>query len=318
MAPWAFAGLLFVGFASVAWPRVAHAEAEPVRVHYSAAAGCSSREAFVRELAARTSRVRASDVPGAGATFVVELADHSGGVTGQLRWLEPAGGETVRTVSGATCEEVVSALALIAAVLVDPASLTRNPTSPGPAAVPRPADAERWRFRPSLGAGARLTTAVGPGWSLGPGLELGLEMESLGRRGPAASVAVERLSSPTQITRAGDADFATTLARLSLCPWSFPSTGKLFVAPCAAFEVGSLHAAGTRTLGPDDVSVLWLAADPVASLAYRPLRSLSLELSFAGVFPLVRGRFIFGPALPIFSIPVAGLSMLVGVRAVLP
>ncbi len=300
-------------------PRAASAEPEPVQVRYSAPAGCSSREAFVRELALRTSRVRVLETPAAGATFVVELADRASGVVGQLRWLEPDGGETARSVSGTTCEEVVSALALIAAVLVDPESLTRSPTSPAPTVVTPPEpERETWSFRPSFGAGARVATAVGPGWALGPNLELGLESEQNGRRGPALRLSFERLASPTESTRAGDADFTTTFGRLSLCPLRFPSTGALFAAPCAGFELGELHAEGTRTTGPDQVSLLWLAADPFLSLAYRPLRILSLELEAGGVFPLVRGRFIFAPAVPVFSIPIAGFSARAGLSVVWP
>jgi hypothetical protein len=250
---------------------------------------------------------------------VVELQDRSSGVVGQLRWLEPGAAETARAVSGATCEEVVSALALIAAVLVDPASLTRSPTSPQRAAAPiPPKQPEPWRFRPTFGVGARLATAFGPGWSLGPGVELGLESEHGGRRGPAAGLALERLAPPTASTRAGDADFATTLGRLTLCPLRFPTTGALFVAPCAAFEAGSMHAAGTRTLGRHEVSILWLAADPVASFSYRPIRILSLDLEVLGVFPLVRDRFYFGPSPPFFSIPIAGFSARAGLRVIWP
>jgi hypothetical protein len=295
---------------------VANADIEPVHVRYSAPAGCSSREAFVRELARRTSRVRVEETQSAGATFVVELADRSDGVLGQLRWLEPDGAETARSVSGTTCEEVVSALALIAAVLVDPESLTRNQTSPAPAVGP--SERETWSFRPSFGAGARVTTATGPGWSLGPSLELGLEAERDGRRGPALRLAFERVSSPTETTRAGDADFTTTLGRLSLCPLRLPTTGALFAAPCAGFELGELHGEGTRTTGPDEASLLWLAADPFVSLAYRPLRILSVELEAGAVFPLVRGRFIFAPALPVFSIPIAGFGARAGLSVVWP
>jgi hypothetical protein len=298
-------------------PRAESAELEPVHVRYSAPAGCSSREAFVRELARRTSRVRVEETQSAGATFVVELADRTNGVVGQLRWLEPEGGETARAVSGTTCEEVVSALALIAAVLVDPESLTRSPTSPAPTVV-SPRERETWSFRPSFGAGARVSTATGPGWSLGPNLELGLESERNGRRGPALRLSFERLASPTESTRAGDADFTTTLGRLSLCPLRFPSSGALFAAPCAGFELGQLHAEGTRTSGPDDASLLWLAADPFVSVAYRPLRILSLELEAGAVFPLVRGRFIFAPTLPVFSIPIAGFSARAGLSVVWP
>jgi len=98
----------------------------------------------------------------------------------------------------------------------------------------------------------------------------------------------------------------------------------VFVSPCAAFEAGSLHAEPSQTLGKQPVSTLWLAADPVLSLAYRPLPVLSLGLDALGVFPLQRDRFVFVPNAPsepdilVFSLPTVGFAAQAGIKAVWP
>jgi hypothetical protein len=277
---------------------------QAVRVAYTAPAGCSSRVVFVHELMSRTSRVRVVEDTEPAAIFAVDLADRGARVRGELRLIEPDGGETTRVVDGASCEEVVAALALIAAVLVDPESLTRATTPAPTAPMPPPS----WRFAPGLAAGAALATAVGPGLAFGPWLELGLEVEQNGRRGPSVALAVEYLKNPTQTTAAGDADFSTTLGRLSVCPLRWPSTGPLFGSVCGAFEAGSVHAAGSHTLGEHRYSVLWLAVDPAVAFAYRPVSWLSAGFDGLLVFPLLRDSYYFGPNVPSYSVPAVGVT----------
>ena len=285
---------------------------------FTGPAGCSSREAFVRELMQRTSRIRVSDASETPAIFAVELADRGTHELGILRLIEADGMETTRVVTGATCDEVVSALALVAAVLVDPEALARQ-DSMTLQRPPRTAT-HAWRFRPSIALGLGLSSAVGPGVPFGPVFEFGLEAERGGARGPALTIAGARFTSPTHTTDAGNADFTTTLGRLTLCPLRWPAAGPFFVSVCAAFEAGVLHAAGSHTLGEQAVSVVWLAAAPAVSFEYRPLRVLGVGVDVLAVFPLVRDHFYFGPSpnIPVFSAPVAGVAVNFTLKAVWP
>lgn len=293
----------------------ANADTVHVGVNYTAPAGCSSRDAFVRELARRTARVDVTDANDASSRFDVELADRGLQVVGRLYFVEPNGAQTARAVSGATCEEVVPALALIAAVLVDPESLAHaraaetvdHPPAPAPSLL----------LRPSFGAGASVSSALGPGASFAPVLELGLESEVADRRGPALALSAARFVSPTRSTPAGDADFTTTLGRVTFCPLRWPARGPLFGSACGAFEAGVLEAKGSRTLGRHAYTSLWLAADPELGLEYRPLRRLGIGLGALGVFPLVRDHYFFGPNVRVFSVPAAGVSAQLTVRFVL-
>ncbi len=307
---------LALALAATAFTARARADAERIGVSYTAPAGCSSRDAFVRELRRRTTRVEVTDANDAGSRFVVELVDRGSQIVGRFDFIEPSGADTARAVSGATCDEVVPALALIAAVLVDPESLGRARAAE--AAHGPPAEKPRsFLLRPSVGAGAEVSMALAPSAAFAPMLELGLEAELGDRRGPALSLAGARFTSPTRSTEAGDADFTTTLARLTLCPLRWPPRGPLFGSACAAFEAGALDAKGSRTLGGHQYSSLWLAADPELAFEYRPLRSLGIGLGVLGVFPLVRDHYLFGPNVAVFSVPVAGVTGQVSVRFVL-
>jgi hypothetical protein len=305
-----------LGFVWLLPVRIARADSGSVRVSYAGPAGCSSREAFVRELTRRTSRIRVSEAPDVAMSFAVEVADRRARVVGTLSLIDADGIETERAVNGTTCDEVVSALALIAAVLVDPEALTRQASTA--AADAARASTPSWRFRPRVALGVGLSTAVGPGLPIGPLVELGLEAERNGARGPTLAIAALRLSSPTHTTDAGNADFAATFGRLTLCPLRWPATGPFFASACAAFEAGALRAAGSQTLGEQSVSVLWLAAAPAASFEYRPLRVLGVGLDVLAVFPLVRDHFYFGPDIPVFSVPVAGVAANLTLRGVWP
>jgi hypothetical protein len=314
------AGAVFTTALGVA--RAAQAEALPVHVDYSAPAGCGSRAAFVQELTARTPRVRIIDAAEPGPALVVTLADRSSGVVGELRLREADGTETVRAVAGKTCEEVVPALALIAVVLVDPEANARSappPATPLPASPPpAPAAEGAVHFRASLGSGVTLSSAVAPSLGYGPFIELGVETERRRRRGPTLNLALERFTSSTVTTEYGRADFSTLLGRVTLCPLRWPRTGVAFLAPCGAFEAGSLHVAVSETTSPSEPSVLWMALDPVLHFELRPFRFFAITADVLGVFPLVRDHFYFQPDLHVFSVPVFGWSGRFGVKALWP
>lgn len=303
-----------------AWAPPASARAQPLDVSYAAPAGCSSRNGFLLELARRTRAFRLVEATPGAELLIVEVADRAARVSGTLRLVAPSGAETVRAVSGASCDEVVSALALIAAVLIDPDAPARmaRRAPPLPPQVPPVTARSGWRLRPSLGAGAALSTAVAPRTALGPRLELGLEVERGGLRGPAITLALEHLGSVTQSTAAGNADFGTTLGRLALCPLRWPRSGPLVLAPCGGFELGALHAAGSETHDRRSHTLTWLAADALATVAYQPLSVLRLGLALGAVVPFEHNRFIFGPATPVFRVPAVGFAAQAGVQALWP
>ena len=177
------------------------AGAEPpsaVTIDYEAPVSCPRAEGFAIELSARTPRTR---IVAAGAhvrALVVRLTAHGHAFGGRLIVREPTGAETERAITADTCAEVVSALALIAAVAIDPlaaagasapsaSGATTAPAAtatnvdappallPDAAAVvaPTPADAELDEGPPDAG-GSAPPKAAQSGWVLAVGAHAGV------------------------------------------------------------------------------------------------------------------------------------------------
>ncbi len=111
-----------------AWSQTA--PSEPLVVEYHAAAACPSEDFFTAQLLARTTRIRL--VPaGAPARRAIVTLDLEGSLPlGRLVIQEIDGAESVREVTGDACREVVAALALIAALSVDPNAVTTPVVAP--------------------------------------------------------------------------------------------------------------------------------------------------------------------------------------------
>jgi hypothetical protein len=93
-----------------------------VSVDYGAPQGCPRSDAFAGELAARTPRAHVvTPSPGVRA-IVVRIKAHKGTYVGRVVLRETDGTETERTVTGTACGEVVTGLALIAALAIDPSA----------------------------------------------------------------------------------------------------------------------------------------------------------------------------------------------------
>src|SRR5258706_16207750 len=102
-----------------------------------------SAETFEHDLRDRTKRAEliAGDAP---RSFLVTLSNEPGRALGRIEIQGPAGALATRVVAGQTCRGVVSALALIGALAVDPfadsSELGARPSEgvPPPSPVPPP------------------------------------------------------------------------------------------------------------------------------------------------------------------------------------
>jgi hypothetical protein len=306
------------------------AEPQPYRVDYTAPGGCSSRDAFIGELMARTPLVRGAGDGESAATYAVTVGRHGSGMIGELVLRERDGRETRRALRGSSCDEVVRALAFIAAILVDPDAVSRVPGEPALAraalVVPPPPSTERapsshgeTRFRFGAAAGASVETTVSPETAFGPYAELFAERETHGARGLSFGAAFHRVQAPSVRTRAGRADFTWTAGRGWFCPLSLPSRGIFSFMPCAEVEAGALQAKGSDTIDRKTVVRPWVAFGPLARLELRPTRFLSITLDGMAVFtPISHPTFYFSPDIEVFSVPVVGFASRAGIRAILP
>jgi hypothetical protein len=118
---------------------------EPILIDYEAAAGCPGADELIRQIGQRTSRARLA-APGESARrFSVRVEAIGDRFRGHLALSDGSS----REVDGATCAAVVSAMALITALAIDPKAST------APVEVPPPAS-------PSGPLGPAGPPAVGP------------------------------------------------------------------------------------------------------------------------------------------------------------
>jgi hypothetical protein len=178
----------------------ARAEKETIALDYQVGAGCPDRSQFVLRVHTFTTKAEiVSDDSAPLRKFGVQVLRAGNAVRGELT-IDDRGAKTTRQVSGATCDEVISALALATAIAVDPDALggaspdetnkppVSEPAQPPDKPKPRPARPnptplpERPKApvielpRPAmlyLAAGARVGSAIAPFPKLEGTAELG-------------------------------------------------------------------------------------------------------------------------------------------------
>jgi hypothetical protein len=302
----------------------AQPSAQPFRLDYSETPGCAAREEFYWQLQARTHRLRRAHPGEQALMLTVRLSVTGDQVDGLVELREPDGRATMRHVSGETCSEVVAALALVTAVMVDPDALT-EPVIPGgsgrrvePAvsAPPAPPPEPRpWRF--GLLGGASLQTAAAPE----PLLVYAAEIEVLPAPGwlpePVLALSLHRGRSDPIEKHGGQAELAWTSGRLTACPTRWPARAPAAFRPCLSLDVGALRGtAGSGVENPASRGALWLAPGGVIRWELLVGDWLVVVADGGALFPLVRTRFYFGPSADkgtVYRTPVAGLTA--GVRA---
>ena len=142
MTPRLLAAPLVLAALGLAGGAAAQAGQEAIHITFGAPPSCPDARAFAREVQARTARAKLAAAGEARRrTFRVTVTQERGVSRGQLTIDDPAatGAPAVREVSGQSCAEVVSALALVSALAIDPNASTA-PRAP-PAEVEQPAEA---------------------------------------------------------------------------------------------------------------------------------------------------------------------------------
>ncbi|HWA72829.1 MAG TPA: hypothetical protein VG937_10860 [Polyangiaceae bacterium] len=297
--------------------RAAHAQATPAkgaepsvhafRVVFSSSSVCENPNEFVEQLQRRTKQLRPADAVEPALTFYVSLTSTQAGVQGTLRVQNVDGTDTERQVPGVDCHEVLSAMALIGALTVDPFALTGEnlppppppPTAtavplPPPAAAPKP---ESFHF--GVGGRVNVNGGVLPGLGLGGSAFAEASMPVAGVFHPGVRLAghfarasKDANSAPPLNTGA----FRWLSARVSLCPllWSpHPAFG---VRPCVLADVGQLRARGTNTVNDRKYDLFWAATGLELELELKLVGPLSLGAEAGFMLPLVpRDHFDFVP-----------------------
>ncbi len=326
--------------------RVAHGQeagpkdADGTRFHlfYQAPAGCPDRGAFAGAIHDRTSRPRLVDDDATAITLRVVIEARPEGASGRLVLRDPDGTEETRSVASRTCGEVSDALALVAAVMLDPDARTNNepprkPEQKPPEPAPPPASSQAPPPKP---AGPRPTPAlprVEPKarWIFAAGLELGIAsgigpaiapkggaFGDVERRWPTGLTSSLRVSLDAAATssalRSGSQTYEWLGATVRLCPAHFELPAHLRVAPCAGLQTAG-HRGTTRDVrSPTARTELWLAPVASGTVDWAVTPAVSLEVQGGILLPLRRSRYFLAPASTIFEVPVAAATAGVGVR----
>ena len=332
----AVAGCLLVAAGLGGRPSLAEST-EPIRLVVHASPSCVEIGVFAAEVTARTARARLAAPGELARTFTVTLAEEGPLVRGVLTIDDPAGIGGRREVTGSTCTEVASALALVTALAIDPkastASRVRATVRPraaseklgppaaytalpwwGPMGAPLPvrltpaAPAARWRITAALHATGQsgLSPHIAAG-RVGP-----IDVARLGESMVAPSFRLSLLQADSgYVAAAGvpagtaQARFRWTAVRVEGCPVRLALVHRLTLHPCALLDAGALFADGWAPFVPASQTRPWAAPGLLSRLQMALFEDLVLEAQGGVAFPLVRDTFVFDPSVTAFGVPVA-------------
>jgi hypothetical protein len=310
----------------------ARAEALPIHLAYDAPADCPALPALRDEITRRTPLARFAAPAEAALEVRARITiTRSGESRGHLA-IGAGRGRVVREIASASCEEIVSAFALITALAIDPNASTapRPPLAPPP---PPPASPPA----PLPPTPASLPRALHPGAALPPGDLLALPLPVVPAPEPAhaargfwivggrasasfdvaprpllgGGIVVERafdagarasLSLGLELAATGDfsvgpagASFWQAALRVDGCAFGQRPAPHLLVVPCLRAEGGALGGAGipgAALTQVQKVTVPWLGVG-LAPRAAVDVGRVVVELQGGPMFPLVRRTFRF-------------------------
>lgn len=289
--------------------------AEPFRLVWSSSADCGDAAAFSSELKSRTA-LRSAERDEHAITILVETFREREGVRGRLTLRKPTGELAVRDVPGATCQEVESAMVLIAALMFDPlaAGLSFStqggqPVEPRSLPAPFPRIVPDWTLRAEHRLIAQ--SAVAPRVVWGQAGRLVLTRQSHAWH-PSLSLGAHFARSTTSVP-AGSAELEWATAQLSLCPAGAQPSAQWDFRACAVFQLGRLRGSGFETASPASSSILWSAAGAQLESRVELLGPLWVGWEGALTFPLTREVFYLDPQQSLHRVPAWAGSFGVGV-----
>ena len=268
----------------------------PVRVAFSSlGTKCNDPAEFLRLLRRHRSDVRQAGSSEAAILLEVRLDEQAGVTKGQVRLTSwDAVPALLQSVENAECNDVLSALALKAAM--DP-GLCPAPARPGPAPSappPKPETLSESRQATVVDAGQRLAVISPLAASRMWGVGLHVTVVKTGAFwAPAARLAAYVAQSGLIGEGLDFAKLDWFDARLAACPLLFDLGHSIEVRPCAALEAGRLSVTGKALPLTSTTHTLWLAGGAELALSWLASRTFSLGIEAATTFPFERPDFYF-------------------------
>lgn len=317
-------------------------EGTPVRIVYRAPRTCPNESVFTTRFRARATRVRPAWPGEPAPTLTVTLTNGARGASGTLRVVGLHGeASEERAVASETCEDVATAIALAAALTVDPMSgrstagdesevgepprpgpatttTTTSASTPGrerPAAAPAAISASEEPWRVGVAALGTVQSGTSPELVLAPSISA--ELRAPWRGHSAIRAGVARASSGTVAVPDGAARFTWTAALLDVCPFAF-ERGMLALSPCARVEAGALEGEGERIAPARSQTRAWFAAAGLTRLRIAPTGTWFIEFEGGVRAALLRDRFVVHPDATVFRAPVAAFFAGAGVGVLFP
>jgi hypothetical protein len=317
-----------------------------VNIDYEARPGCPDADAFSREVLSRAPRARISSTAEGARSLVARIRPTAHGLEGVLSVRDADGHATERAVQGQRCEQLVTALAVIAALVIDPltARADRNEAdaAPDPAAsttnaaaadspdagarpdaVPLPAPApetpsphagpiarERWSTSAGAAIGVVGGTAPTVLVSVPVFFEVSRHVNAILE--PTARLRFERTAvGETRKGDGGGATFVRTAGAADLCAIALRARS-VRAQPCLRGELGGLYAKGLEVTPTRAEVRPWFALGPVARVRVEVVGPVFVELEAALLFAVVRDRFYVEPGTVLYRPPALGATTAFG------
>lgn len=277
-----------------------------VAVEYQAPAVCPNAEAFWDALIQRTRRVERAEGGAAEVQLRLNLQQTQRGILGRLDIVRDGFATEPRYVEAQECEGVLQALALTAALGIDPEALTRppdeepEPLPPSPrsrsgnyyydAPDPLPSTPLNWSTSLVFRTLAALPVDLRTSWGLAGGVSF--RSDGSPNWAPAVTLGASALRSDV-FSDDIEARFALYSGFARACPLRLHSAG-WGLRPCFAMEAGVLTAAGSNISNPEGTTNPWVAMGVELEVEYAFSTSWALQLNLAGLAPITPQRYRLG------------------------
>jgi hypothetical protein len=237
-------------------------------------------------------------------TLRVVIEQHGSEMSGRVVLITPAG-SVERAVADASCADVVAALALSVALLLDrEAAAEARPSAPlqaapAPAASPPPTHPRPRRDEPPPGSGWSATVGAGVEWvdAVAPASWFGFQPFVDVTRGSDSWFALSLRGSFRYLESGvvGESDrtrFLWAAGRFELCPAQGPPQSKVKVMPCAGVGAGVLVGAAVDGPGSQREARGWFDVSATGRAVAR-LGIFAFDVQGGRLFPVIRYDYVF-------------------------
>lgn len=325
-----------VGLIALSSASRAPARESAAQLGYDAPSECRPHSEWLRDVGARLPPLLQTHPMLATLSVRVQKIEGDGGqrYAGELASTSGIELPSTRSVRGASCDEVLDALAFIAALGLEravgsPSEVDSGVGGPGQESEPsaRALSSREAAVPPSIGAEASRSElppalrpvqlgAVGfglyqgglaPGQSFAFGAALRAAWSAPGWQ-PLLSLGVySNLPEERRVEGGGRVRFEHWSIHAVACPWRFPESARWGVRPCAELDVGRSSGEGLGVEAAERHSAPWVSTGAQLRTELTLGDRVELALSVAAVAPLFRSHFFLYPGVERFDTPALGL-----------